>query len=322
MVSTGSSYLWGLFALIVVSVLAIDLGLFNRRAREMTHREALVWTLVWFGLALGFDAFVFVEFGAAKAADFFQAWVIEETLSVDNIFVFLVILRYFKVPRSLHHRVLFWGIIGAIVARGAFIFAGSALVERFHSVMYLFGAILLFTSWKLLFQDEEEEVKLDRNLIVRFYQRFVPMIYDYRGTALVVREDRRLLATPLMCVLTIIPATDIVFAVDSIPAVFGVTTDVFIVYTSNIFAVMGLRSLTFLLSGAMDRFHYLKNGLALILAFIGTRIMIASWYTIPSTISLGVVVLTLAVTAVASLAFPKQVAPQPSPDSADDPPAS
>lgn len=303
--TVGSPLLWGLFAAIVVSVLALDLGLFNRKAKEVSQREALAWTSVWFGLALAFNVFVYFQFGLTKAADFFQAWVIEETLSVDNIFVFLVIFRFFSVPRELQHRVLFWGILGAVVTRGLFIFIGAALINRFHSVMYVFGAILLFTSWKLLFQDEDEEIKLERNIVLRLFRRFVPSVPDYRGAAFVVRENGRLLATPLLCVLAVVEATDVVFAVDSIPAVFGVTTDVFIVYTSNIFAVLGLRSLTFLIAGALERFHYLKVGLALVLAFIGVKIMIASWVKVPSLVSLAVVVSMLAGAILASAFFPR-----------------
>lgn len=321
MESVGSPALWGAFIIIVGSVLAMDLGLFNRKAREMTQGQALAWTCAWFALSMAFNAFVYWKFGATRAAEFFQAYVVEETLSVDNVFVFLVILRFFNVPAFLKHRVLFWGILGAIVARGVFIFVGAAVISHFHSIMYLFGAVLLFTAWKLLFQDEEEQVNMEKNIVVRLFQRFVPMVTDYRGTAMTVVENGRRYATPLLCVMTVLPATDIVFAVDSIPAVFGVTRDVFIVYTSNICAVMGLRSLTFLVEGVLDRFHYVKYGLALVLAFIGTKILIASLYEIPAMSSLGVVALLLAGSATLSLVFPKPLpATAPVPASNEDRP--
>lgn len=313
MESVGSPVLWGLFAALVVSVLAIDLGVFNRSAKEVSQREALAWTCVWFGLALSFNYFVLVRFGPQRAAEFLQAWIIEQTLSVDNIFVFLVIFKYFAVPRNLQHRVLFWGILGAVFARGLFIFVGAALIERFHGVMYVFGAILLYTSWKLLFQGESEEMKMERNLMLRLFRRFVPTLPDYRGAAFLVKEGGKTWATPLLCVLVVVEATDVVFAVDSIPAVFGITTDVFIVYTSNIFAILGLRSLTFLIAGALDRFHYLKYGLALVLAFIGTKILIASIYKVPSTASLIVVVAILAGAVLSSLLRPQPARPNPEP---------
>lgn len=319
MESVGSPALWAAFAVLVVSVLAIDLGLFNRKAKEITQREALAWTSVWFGLALSFNAFVYYKFGSQKAAEFLQAWLVEQTLSVDNIFVFLVIFKYFAVPQSLRHRVLFWGILGAVFARGVFIFLGAALIESFHGIMYVFGAILLYTSWKLLFQGDSEEMKMERNLMLRLFKRFIPTLPDYRGASFVVRENGKLWATPLLCVLVVVEATDVVFAVDSIPAVFGITTDVFIVYTSNIFAILGLRSLTFLIAGALERFHYLKYGLALVLAFIGVKILIAGFYKVPSTASLLVVVGILGGAVLSSALIPKPEA-RPEPVRNDDGP--
>ena len=306
MQSVGSPLWWALFSALIAVVLAIDLGLFNRKARELNTREAAAWTAVWMALALGFNAFVYAEFGKIKAAEFFQAWIVEQTLSVDNIFVFLVIFAFFAVPSAYQHRLLFWGILGAIFARGGFIFVGSALVARFQWVMYIFGAILLYTSFKLLRQGDDEQVNLENNLFLRAFRRVVPTVPDYRGAAFVVREGGKIMATPLLCVLVVLVPTDLVFAVDSIPAVFGVTNDVFIIYTSNIFAVMGLRSMAFVVAGALQRMHYLKYGLALILGFIGLKILIAELYHVPSTWSLGVVLVSLTGAGLASVAFPPQ----------------
>lgn len=304
--SVGSPLWWALFSALIAMVLAVDLGLFNRKARELSTREAAAWTAVWMALALGFNVFVYAEFGPIKAAEFFQAWIVEQTLSVDNIFVFLVIFAFFAVPSAYQHRLLFWGILGAIFARGGFIFLGSALVARFQWVMYIFGAILIYTSIKLLRQGDDEEINLENNLFLRAFRRVVPTVPDYRGAAFVVREGGRLMATPLLAVLVVLVPTDLVFAVDSIPAVFGVTDDVFIIYTSNIFAVMGLRSMAFVVAGALQRMHYLKYGLALILGFIGAKILIAELYHVPSTWSLVVVVLSLLGAGLASVLFPPQ----------------
>ena len=302
--SVGSPVFWALFAVMVVSVLAIDLGLFNRKAKEISTREAAVWTVVWIGLALAFNVVVYFQFGMIKAAEFLQAWIIEQTLSVDNIFVFLIIFSYFKLDRRLQHRVLFWGIMGAVIARGIFIFLGAVVLQRFQWVMYIFGAILLYTAVKLLTQKGDDGVDMERNLMLRLFRRFVPCVPDYRGAKFLVRENGRWMATPLLCVLVVVEATDVVVAVDSIPAVFGITTDVFIVYTSNIFAILGLRSLSFLVAGALERFHYLKMGLAVVLGFIGVKILAHQWIHIPSTHSLVLVVLILLAAALASLFFP------------------
>jgi tellurite resistance protein TerC len=300
MTSVGSPALWGLFAAIVVLVLALDLGVFHRKAHTVGMREAAVWVTVWVSLAMAFNVFVFYRFGAERGMNFLQAFLLEQALSVDNVFVFIVIFTYFRVPDALQHRVLFWGILGAVITRGIFVVAGVALIERFHWVMYILGAFLVFTAIKILTQ-KDEEMDPSKNMILRIFRRFVPTTDTYEGSRFVVVRDGRRMATPLLAVLVVIEGTDVVFAVDSIPAVFGVTTDVFIVYTSNIFAILGLRSLFFLIAGLMTKLRYLKVGVALILAFIGVKILIEPFYKVPVSVSLGVLAGVLAISTIASL---------------------
>jgi tellurite resistance protein TerC len=303
MKSVGSPLLWALFAGVVVLALAVDLGLFNRKAHVVSMKEASVWTAVWATLALAFNGFVHHRFGTHKALEFMQGWLLEWSLSVDNVFVFMVIFRYFRVPPEHMHRVLFWGIIGAVITRGTFIAGGAALISRFHWVMYLLGAFLVFTGGKLLFQ-REEETDPGKNLAVRFFRRFVPTLTDYSGQRFVVRQGGQIYATPLLLVLVVVEGTDVVFAVDSIPAVFGVTRDVFIVFTSNIFAILGLRSLFFLIEALVRKLRFLKVGVAVILVFIGVKIVLDHWYPMPVLVSLAVLASVLAGAAVVSLLFP------------------
>lgn len=291
-VHTGSPLLWVGFTAFVLAMLALDLGVFHRKTHEVPVREALAWTAVWVSLALSFNVGIYFWFGLERALEFLTGYVIEQALSVDNLFVFIVIFQVFAVPPRLQHRVLFWGILGALVMRAVFIVLGAALIESFHGVIYLFGAFLLFTGIKLLVQ-RGEEVHPERNPLFRLFRRFVPSVREYREGNFTVVEGGKRYATPLLLVLVAIEATDIVFAVDSIPAIFAVTTDPFIVYTSNIFAILGLRSLYFALAGMMGKFHYLKFGLSLVLVFVGTKMLVAGIYKVPILVSLCVIVALL-----------------------------
>jgi tellurite resistance protein TerC len=288
LVSIGTPALWLGFTALVLGLLALDLGVFHRDAHEVTFREALAWSVVWVTLALAFNAWLAWQHGTERGLEFLTGYVIEKALAVDNIFVILLVFATFAVPRMYQHRVLFWGILGALVMRAAFIFAGAALLERFDWIMYVFGGFLVVTGLKLLVQSETE-LHPERNPIFRLFVRLVPSVREYQGSRFTVRIDGRRYATPLLLVLVCIEATDLVFAVDSIPAIFAVTTDPFIVYTSNIFAILGLRSMFFLLAGVMDRFHYLKVGLALVLTFVGAKMLLLDVYHVPIGLSLGVI---------------------------------
>ncbi len=290
--SIGNPALWIGFTAFVLAMLALDLGVFHRAQRPVKVREALVWTGVWIGLALLFNVGVYLWFGSGAALQFLTGYVIEKALSVDNIFVFLLIFSAFSVPAALQHRVLFWGILGALVMRALFIALGAALLSSFHWVIYLFGIFLLVTGIKLLLQ-RNQEVHPERNPLFRLFQRLVPSVPDYRGGRFTVVENGRRFATPLLLVLVAIEATDIVFAVDSIPAIFAVTNDPFIVYTSNIFAILGLRSLYFALAGMLGMFRHLKIGLSLVLIFVGIKMLLAGLYPIPIGVSLAVILALL-----------------------------
>ncbi len=303
MTSIGSPLIWSFFAVLVVAVLAIDLGLFNRKAHVVKMREAALWTATWSALALSFNGYIYYKYGGVKAAEFLQGWLLEYALSIDNIFVFLVVFRYFRVPPDQLHRVLFWGILGAVISRGLFIGLGAVIIERFHWVMYFLGAFLVYTAIKII-SSRDEEVDPSKNVALRIFRRFIPTTNEYHGQKFLVRINGRLTASPLLVVLVVVEMTDVVFAVDSIPAVFGVTNDVFIVFTSNIFAILGLRSLFFLIEGLVQKLRFLKIGVAVILAFIGVKILIEGFYKIPVAISLGVLASILAISAGASLLIP------------------
>jgi tellurite resistance protein TerC len=303
--TVGSPLVWGLFALVVAVFLAIDLGIFHRKARAVRMREAAIWTGIWTVVALLFNGFVFHRFGTAKGLQFFQGYLLELALSVDNVFVFLVIFGFFRVADEHQHRVLFWGIVGAVVARGAFIAAGAAMIQRFHWAMYVLGAFLVYTAIKILVQ-RDEEMDPSKNVVLRIFRRLVRTSDSYDGARFVTRQNGRLMATPLLAVLVVVDAADVMFAVDSIPAVFGVTTDIFIVLTSNIFAILGLRSLFFLIAALVQKLRFLKLGVAVILAFIGVKILIERFYPIPLAASLGVLAGILLTTGVASLLFPEK----------------
>jgi tellurite resistance protein TerC len=292
--------MWVAFGAVVLVMLALDLGVFHRKAHVIGTREAAIWSAVWISVALLFNLGIYFHSGADRALEFFQAWLIEKALSVDNLFVFLVAFSYFAVPAQLQHRVLFWGIVGALITRGLFIAIGAALLANFHFVMYIFGAFLIFTAVRLL-RGGDEEPHPEKNPVLRLFRRFVRITKEYEGASFFARQDGKLFATPLLMVLVVIEATDVVFAVDSIPAVFGVTSDVFIVYTSNIFAVLGLRALCFLVASVVRRLTYLRPALALVLAFVGAKMLISDRFRIPNWISLLIIAGLIGGAAVISL---------------------
>jgi len=301
--SIGTPFFWTSFILIILVLLSIDLGVFHRRAHAVTVREATCWSLVWILLSLSFGVWIFKTFGKQYGLEFFTGYLIEYALSVDNVFVFILIFSYFAVPARLHHRVLFWGILSALVMRASFIVAGAALIHAFHWVIYIFGAFLVFTGAKILRQGEAE-VEPQRNPVVRLFQRFVPMTSGYESGRFFLKHEGTLKATPLALVLVTVEVTDLVFATDSIPAIFGVTHDPFIVYTSNICAILGLRSMYFLLSAVINRFAYLGTGLGIVLIFIGAKMLLGVIYVIPVMVSLLIVAAILAGAVILSLIFP------------------
>ena len=296
----GSPLLWTAFTAFVLLMLALDLGVFHRTAHEIGHREALVWFLIWVALALSFNVLLYFQFGSQQALEFLTGYIIEKSLSIDNIFVFILVFRYFAVPLEAHHRVLFWGVLGALVMRAVFILIGAILIQRFHWVIYIFGIFLVYTGIKML-RETEVEIHPERNPVVRLFQRYVPLSNQFAGAKFWIRQEQRSYATPLLLVLVVVEATDLVFAVDSIPAIFAVTDDPFIVYTSNVFAILGLRSLYFLLAAAMKRFRYLSLGLGLVLSFVGVKMLLSGIYALPISLSLAVVAAILGTAVAASL---------------------
>jgi tellurite resistance protein TerC len=301
-----SIWLWVGFGAFILLMLSIDLGLFNRKAHHVKYREAAIWSSIWVTLAIVFAGIVFWHQGSVRGLEFLTGYLIELSLWVDNLFVFLLIFSYFKVPAKFQHRVLFWGVLGALVMRATMILVGAALIERFHWIIYIFGAFLVYTGIKM-FTQEEKEIHPEQNPVVRLVTRYVPITRHYEGENFFTRVDGRLSGTLLLLVLVIVEVTDLVFAVDSIPAIFAVTTDRFILYTSNVFAILGLRSLFFLLAGVVEKFHYLKIGLAIVLTFIGVKMLVvAAGINIPIGISLVVVALVLGGSIVASLIWPQK----------------
>lgn len=291
---------YALFLLFVVAMLAIDLGVFHRTAHTVSMREAGTWTVVWITLAMLFAVGLWFRNGSEQALAFVTGYIIEYSLSMDNIFVFVLIFGFFAVPQAYQHRVLFWGILGALVMRGVMIGLGAALIDRFHWIIYVFGAFLVFTGIRMAFH-KDEEVHPESNPIVKLFTRFVSVTPNYEKDHFFVRHAGKLMATPLFVVLIMVETTDLIFAVDSIPAIFAVTTDPFIVFTSNVFAILGLRSLYFILRGAVDKFHYLKIGLSAVLTFVGIKMLAGYWYHLPVGISLAVIGLLLGGAIVASL---------------------
>jgi len=299
-----------LFNVGVLAVLAIDLGVFNKKAHRISVKEAATWSSVWIALSLGFAAVIDRLAGREKALEFVTGYLIEYSLSIDNIFVIVLIFSYFRIAEKHQHRVLFWGIIGALLMRGSMIAAGAFLIERFHWIIYVFGAFLIFTGIRMAMQDETD-IEPESNPVLRLVRRLVPVTQDFRDQRFFVREplhrgeQARILATPLFVVLILVETTDLIFAVDSIPAIFAVTRDPLIVYTSNVCAILGLRSLYFLLAGVIHKFQYLKLGLAVVLTFVGAKMLLGSVYEIPIMISLLVIAIILAVSVAASLFFPR-----------------
>ncbi len=295
-----SPWLWAGFIGFVIAMLALDLGVFNRKTHAITMKEAGIWTAVWIGLALVFNAILYFWQGSEPALQFLTGYLIEKALSVDNLFVFALIFTLFAVPAQYQHRVLFWGVLGAIIMRGIFIAVGAALLESFHWIIYIFGAFLVYTGIKLA-THKDTTIEPDRNPVVKLFRRLFPITEHYEGEHFFIRRAGRLMATPLLLVLVMVESTDLVFAVDSIPAIFAVTQDPFLVFTSNIFAILGLRSLYFLLAGALDQFYYLKTALAVILVFVGVKMLIVEFIKIPIALSLAVIVGLLAIAIIASL---------------------
>jgi len=298
-------WFWVGFIGFVLAMLALDLGVFHRRPHEVRPVEAGIWTVVWVALALLFALGLYLIGGHHVALTFLTGYVIEESLSADNIFVMVLIFEYFRVPKSCQHRVLFYGILGALVMRGLFIAAGAALVSNFHWVLYLFGALLIYTGVRMAIK-RDDSFDGEQNRIVRLVRRWMPISADFQGKHFFTVEGGRRVATPLLLVLVLVEATDLVFAIDSIPAIFGVTTDPFIVFTSNIFAVLGLRSLYFLLAAVVDRFHLLKYGLAVILSFVGAKMLLDRVVHVDIELSLAVILSVLALSIVASMVVPKR----------------
>ncbi|HAV76408.1 MAG TPA: hypothetical protein DCX53_03545 [Anaerolineae bacterium] len=306
----GQIWLWIVFNLFVLVMLALDLGVFHRKSHAVSTKEALTWSVVWISLSLIFNAVIYFYWdrmmpnslytNSEAGLAFLTGYLIEKALSVDNIFVFILIFTFFSVPAAYQHRVLFWGILGALVMRGAMIFMGAALLKEFHWVIYIFGGFLIFTGIRMALH-RDEEIHPDQNPVVRFFRKLMPVTEDFEGDKFFIRRAGTLMATPLFLVLLIVESTDLVFAVDSIPAIFAVTQDPFIVYTSNIFAILGLRALYFLLANVMDKFQYLKLGLSAVLTFVGIKMVIVDLYKIPVGVSLGVIAGILTISIAASL---------------------
>jgi tellurite resistance protein TerC len=272
-----SMLLWGGFSVFVIGMLSLDLGVFHRKAHSVSVREALIWTAVWIALAMVFNLFVYHYFEKEKALEFFTAYLVEKSLSIDNIFVIIMIFAYFKVPEAYQHKVLFWGIFGALVMRVIFIFAGVELIHKFHWLIYIFGGFLVITGIRMV-SGEDKPMEPEKNPLVRMVKKLIPVTTSFEGDNFFVRKDDKLWATPLFIVVVLIEATDLIFAVDSIPAIIAISDDAFIVYTSNVFAILGLRSLYFALAGIEKYFQYLKYGLAVILVFVGIKMCILDFY--------------------------------------------
>lgn len=281
-------------------MLALDLGVFHRKSHEVHIKEALIWSLVWIVLALIFNYGIYVYMGKVKALEFFTGYILEKSLSVDNIFVFILVFTFFKVPPKYQHKVLFWGIIGALSMRIILIFSGIALLNKFHWLVYVFGLFLVFTGIKMLVQ-KDQHVEPEKNILVKFFKKFFPVTNNYHEDKFFILSDGKRYATPMFIVLLVIEFTDLVFAVDSIPAILAITNDPFIVYTSNVFAILGLRSLYFALSGVMKYFRFLKIGLSVILVFVGIKMIIVDIYKFPITTSLGIIISILLISVLASV---------------------
>ncbi len=295
---------WTGFLAFIACMLALDLGVFNRRSHEVSVKEALVWCAVWFSLAMGFNLLVSAKLGPQPALEFFTGYLVELCLSVDNVFVFIVIFQYFRVEPRHQHRVLFWGILGAVLMRALFIFAGISLINAFHWIIYLFGAFLVYTGVKLALPKKADGFAPEKNPLIKLARRVLPVTPHFEGGNFFVRPQGRLHATPLFIVLLVIETTDVMFALDSIPAVIAITRNEFVVFTSNIFAILGLRSLYFAVSGIMQLFRYLNVGLAVILIFVGLKMLASHYIDVPIKLSLGIIGSVLAISVIASVMIP------------------
>lgn len=298
-------YVWTGFLAFVLLMLALDLGVFHRKSHEVKIKEALIWSAVWISMAMVFNYGIYVYMGEIKAMEFLTGYVIEKSLSIDNLFVFIMIFSYFNVDKKYQHKVLFWGILGALIMRSIFIFAGVALISKFHWIIYIFGAFLIFTGAKMLFQ-KDEKMDPNKNPLVRLFKRFYPVTDTMHGDRFFVKINAKTFATPLFVVLLLVEFTDLIFAVDSIPAIMAITSDPFIIFTSNVFAILGLRALYFALAGITQYFHYIKYGLSTILVFVGLKMLMVDFFKIPVMISLFTILGILVISVVASLVFPKK----------------
>jgi tellurite resistance protein TerC len=297
-------WLWVAFNLFVLAMLALDLGVFHRKDHVIGIRESLVWSVIWVVVALLFNLGIYLFRGSEAGLEFLTGYLIERSLSIDNIFVFLLVFSYFKVPGVLQYRVLFYGIIGALVMRAIFIAAGVTLIQSVHWIIYVFGGFLILTGIKMALE-KDKEVHPEKNPVLRLFRRFASVTDQYEGTRFFVRRSGKLLATPLFLVLLVIETTDVVFATDSIPAILAVTQDAFIVYSSNVFAILGLRALYFALAGIMEMFHHLHYGLSAVLAFVGAKMLLSDLLHVPTPVALGVIAAILVLSIIASIAFPK-----------------
>jgi len=296
--------IWVLFNILIILLLALDLGVMQRRSHEIKVKEALLLSAFWITLALIFNLAIYFWLGPKAAIEYLTGYLIEKSLSVDNLFVFLMIFTYFRVPKKYQHKILFWGILGALIMRFIFIMAGVSLIHRFHWAIYILGGFLVLTGIKMAMQKGEPEIHPDKNPVLRLFRKIMPVTKRYHHDQFFVRVIGKTLATPMLVVLLVIETTDVLFAVDSIPAILGITLNTFIVYSSNVFAILGLRALFFALAGIMELFHYLHYGLSVILVFVGVKMLIADLYRIPTGTSLGVVALLLTVSIILSISFP------------------
>jgi len=298
-------FLWGGFVVFVLAMIAIDLGLFHRKSHTVKTKEALIWCAVWVSLALLFNVGVYHYKGGQAGVEFLTGYLIELSLSLDNLFVFLLIFSFFRVPKHLQHSVLYWGILGALVMRAIMIMTGIALISKFHWIIYVFGAFLVFTGVKMFFAGDQE-IHPEKNIVIRLAKRLFPVTHEFHEGRFFIRHKARLMATPLFLVLLVIETTDLVFAVDSIPAILAITRDSFIVYTSNVFAILGLRSFYFALAGMFDKFRFLKVGLAIVLTYVGLKMLLADIYKIPTVLSLAFIALTIGLSILISFLKPEK----------------
>jgi tellurite resistance protein TerC len=304
--------LFGIFAVIIILFLVLDLGLFHKTAHKISTRSALYQSIFWVVVSTLFGVFILLydESGTEGAVQYFSAYLTEYALSVDNIFVILLILKYFKVNEAYYHKILFWGILGAIVFRGIFIFVGTYLIEQFHEILYIFGVFLVYSGIRIYFDDGDEKIEPEKNAILKFCKKYLPMTYSDHGGSFVVRESGKMMFTPLFLVIVLIETTDLIFAVDSIPAAFAITQNPFLIYTSNIFAVMGLRAMFFLLAGIIDKFYLLQKGLSVILFFIGAKMLLDIWHIdVNVYLSFTVIIVTLTLSIIFSVLIPRKEKP-------------